>query len=635
MKKVISLLLAVTLMFGTVIPVCAKRKSSAPAVTTAQSMKDVRAAVTAEYPIIFVTGIGQTWSHLVDKNGNYKANSKSDLWNYNLFDREEDPIDYNLFYPDSNAFKNPKVLFATFRLLGQVMLTLVLKRNFISQKDVATIFSGVLSRNIIDENGNLPPDVEDCARPYPISMYNDVDLENFYYSIPCQSIVDEIGAENIFCFYHSAFSFLYRDAADLDKFINDDVLGKYSKAKKVVLVPMSMGATVVNAYLDRYGSKGQVARVVSIVGAWNGSDVIADLVEGKFAKNAPELLYNGALLDAIDEPWCYVANIALRTLPKRTLRAVIDTLVSAVVESVILPTPSMLALMPGERYAAVEEKLLMDSKYDKVREQARAYNKAQLNLIPRLRELEANGTEFFFICGYGFEFGGGDGGYEYFRFMESAATTNSDEIIQISSTAPGATFAPAGKKLGKTGQYVSPDGSIDLSTSFAPDRTWCFFEQKHELEYNNTALRLAMDISTGRVRSVRGSADAYPQFNESRNAKALLRGDETYLTRLQGFIDANKSDPEQAEKVALAQDAIDQCNAMLARTHNDREADDAVIENAYQVLIALGLEEAPKEKKQNAVEKFFNKSLKKLNDRVYETFGAAGFLDKFTGLFKK
>ncbi len=630
MKKVISLLLVVCLAFGAVMPVSAKQKTSAPAVTTAKTMRDVRAAVTCEYPIIFVTGIGQTWSHLVDENGNYKANSKSDLWNYNLFDREEDPIDYNLFYPDSNAFKDPKVLFATLRLAGEIVLTLVLKHNFISKKDVSTLFSGLLSRNIIDENGKLPPDVEDCTPPYPISKYNEVDLENFYFSIPCQSIVDQVGADNIFCFYHSAFSFLYNDADDLDKFINDAVLGKYSKAKKVVLVPMSMGATVVNAYLDRYGDKGQVARVVSIVGAWNGSDVIADLVEGKFADNAPELLYNGALLNAIDEPWNYVANIALRTLPKRTLRAVIDTLVSAIVESIILPTPSLLALMPGERYAAVEEKLLMDSKYDKVREQAREYNKAQLNLIPRLEELQAKGTEFYFICGYGFEFGGGGGGYDYFRFMDSSRKTNSDEIIQISSTAPGATYAPAGKKLHKTGPYVSPDGSIDLSTSFAPDRTWCFFEQKHELEYNNTALRLALDISSGKVKSVRASAATYPQFNESRNAKALLRGDVTYLTRLQDFIKANKSDPAKTEDVKLAQDALDQCNAMLAETHNNRKADDAVIENAYQTLIKIGLEEPPKEKKQSKVEQFFTDSLRKLNDRVYDTFGAAGFLDKFS-----
>lgn len=629
MKKIISLLLVVTLAFGAAIPVCAKSGSAAPAVTTAGTPDGLRAAVTCEYPIIFVTGIGQTWSHLVDENGNYKANSKSDLWNYNLFDREEDPIDYNLFYPDSNAFKNPKVLFATFRLLGEIVLTLTIKRNCISKKDVSTIFSGVMSRNIIDENGKLPPDVEDCSRPFPISEYNDIDLENFYFSIPCQSIVQEIGAENIFCFYHSAFSYLYNDADDLDKFINEAVLGKYSDADKVVLIPMSMGATVVNAYLDRYGSKGQVARVVSIVGAWNGSDVIADLVEGKFAANAPELLYNGALLDAIDEPWNYVANIALRILPKRTLRGVIDTLVSAIVESIILPTPSMLALMPGERYAAVEQKLLMDSKYDKVRAQAREYNKAQLNLIPRLQQLQANGTEFYFICGYGFEFGGGGGGYEYFRFMETSPTTNSDEIIQISSTAPGATYAPAGQTLGKTGEYVSPDGSIDLSTSFAPERTWCFFEQKHELEFNNTALRLALDISTGRVKNVRDSADTYPQFNQSRNAKALLRGDVTYLTRLQDFIDANKNDPSKAQDVALAQDALDQCYAMLDRTHNDREADDAVIENAYQTLIKIGLEQAPVEEEPSAFMQFLTKVLKKLNDRVYDTFGAAGFRDKF------
>ena len=628
MKKGISLLLVISLIFATVLPVCAKAEPAAPEAAAVQTLADVQAAIDCEYPIIFVTGIGQTWTHLVDENGNYKSNLKSDLWNYNWFHGDEDPIDYNLFYPDSNGLKNPKALFALLRVAGQFGLSLVLKRNLISQKDVGTVFSAIMSRNIIDENGKLPADVEDCLKNYPISEYNELDLYNFYYSIPCQSIVEQIGAENIFCYNHSAFSYLYDDADGLDKFIDETVLGKYSDAGKVVLIPMSMGATVVNAYLDRYGDKGQVKRIVSIVGAWNGSDVVADLVEGKYAENAPELLYNGILNEVIGEPWCYAVNVALRILPKRVLRSIIDTILSAVVESVILPTPSMLALIPGDRYPAIEQKLLMDSKWDKVRAQAREYNRAQQNLIPRLQELERNGTEFYFICGYGLQFGGSSDGYQFFQFMQSAATTNSDEIIQISSTAPGATYAPAGQKLGKSGEYVSPDGSIDLSTSFAPDRTWCFYQQKHELEYNNTALRLALDISAGRVTSVAGAVDIYPQFNQSRDAKRLLRGDVTYRTRLQGYINANRSDPSKAENVQLAQDALDACNAMLDRTHNDREADDAVIENAYQTLVQLGLEQPRKESEPSGFEKFLNRALKNLNDRVYETFGAAGFIDK-------
>ena len=53
---------------------------------------------------------------------------------------------------------------------------------------------------------------------------------------------------------------------------------------------MSMGASVVSAYLHDYGTKGRVDKVVSIVGAWEGSNVIADLIDLAYAE-AKDLCY--------------------------------------------------------------------------------------------------------------------------------------------------------------------------------------------------------------------------------------------------------------------------------------------------------------------------------------------------------
>ena len=616
MKKCISVLLAVCMLLATAAPVWAKDVSPAPQSAAATS-GDGSSAIPCEYPIIFVTGIGQTWTHLVNEDGSYKTDKDGDL------------IEYNLFYPEPAALLQPKALFAVLRVLAQFIASAAFDHNFIAKKDVEIIFAALMRHNIIDENGQLPPDVEDCVKPYPLSEYNALDTKNFYRSIPCQSIVEEIGAENIFCFNHSAFDYLYDDADGLNKFIRETVLGKYSDAKQVVLIPMSMGAAVVSAYLDRYGAQNDVKRVISIVGAWDGSDVVADMVEGKYSENAPEMLYNGLMGELIGYPAGYIVNIALRIFPKRVLRGVIDTLLAGIADVMILKTPSMAALIPSSRYLAIEQAYMQGSEYDAVRAQTHRYYEAQSSLKTRLAALERQGMEFFFISGYGLTFGGGSGDYTFFQFMRSADDTNSDEIIQISSTAPGATYAPYNKALGKTGQYVSPDQTIDLSTCYDPERTWCFYRQQHELEYNNTALRLALDISIGKVTSVSQSADTYPQFNESRNAKRLLRGDDTYLIRLQRFIDANKSDPAKAEDVQLAQDALDQCNAMLARTHNDRDADDAIIENARQVLIRLGLEEPDRDETPSKGEAFLEKALKFLNDKTYAVFGAQGFVDRF------
>ena len=63
----------------------------------------------------------------------------------------------------------------------------------------------------------------------------------------------------------------------------------------VVLVPMSMGASVVTAYMDAYPTveENHIRRVVSIVGAWDGSDVVADLLTQQYCDNSADLFYNG------------------------------------------------------------------------------------------------------------------------------------------------------------------------------------------------------------------------------------------------------------------------------------------------------------------------------------------------------
>ena len=622
MKKILSCLLVLALLATTAIPALAAGTADPP-----QTQEPI-------LPIVFVTGIGQLWSHLVDENGNYITETNGD--------GEEEPIEYNLFYPEPAALKQPKVASALARVaLQTLVLSPILDRNLVSEKSVKTVLTALFRHNIIDENGNLPSDVEPPARNYPLSEYNELDKRNFFRSIPCKDLLKDVGEENVYCYYHSAFSYVERDADGLDTFINDVVLKGRKDVRQVTLIPMSMGATIVSDYLAKYGDKGQVKRVISIVGAWNGSELVADLIEGKFADNAPELLYHTVFPQMLDDPWGHLVCIFLYAFSKKTLRSILETFLSAFTDTLMLHTPSLLALIPAERYPAIEKKYLSGSAYAAVRAQARAYYEAQRTLPQRMAQLQAKGTDFFFLCGYGLTFGGFDNEYIYFRFMQSAPKTNSDEIIAISSTAPGATYAPAGQSLGRTGKYVSPDGSVDLSSSFAPDRTWLFYRQKHQLDYNNTALRLAMDIALGKVTDVASSADKYPQFNGMRDAKQLLRRGDSYRDRLQWIIFANAGDPQKAQDVARAQDALDRCTAMLENTHNDPEADEAVIEYARQVLEDLEPKPEPQPEppqsrsdriKERAKEKLMgalNDLLPKLHERLYKAFGAAGWRDKF------
>ena len=106
---------------------------------------------------------------------------------------------------------------------------------------------------------------------------------------------------------------------------------------------------------------GKVARIVSIVGAWYGSDVLADLVELKYDENAPEMVYNGLVAELVGEPWGYLVNCVIRIFPKATLRSIIDEILNSLVENLVLKTPSLLGLIPPDRYPAIRESRLANN----------------------------------------------------------------------------------------------------------------------------------------------------------------------------------------------------------------------------------------------------------------------------------
>ena len=616
MKRIIACLLTIALLIGMCLPVCAKAPMQTPVLTAAESAA-VEALAQGDYPVVFVTGIGQVRYYLTDEDGNIRK------------DKDGKDIRYNLLYADTDAFKQPKMILATLRAATELILSAALRKNVVSKDNLETIARGLFRANILDENGKVPDDVLFFLREKPLSQYTEAEKGEFFSFIPCKDLVPIIGAENIYCFNHSAFGYLYDDAEELDRYITE-VVKPQSGKDKVILIPMSMGAAVVSAYLSRHeNDRDDILRVVSIVGCWDGSDLLADLVEQKYRSDAPELLYNGLIIEMFengDRPWLgYLIELLLRAYPKTVLRGIIDRVLSALSETLILPATSLLALIPHERYPAIESTVLAGDKWENVRTRAREYYTAQCTLTERLHKLESKGVEFFFICGYGLTFGELTEDYRLCQFMESSVTTNSDEIIPICSTAPGTNFVPHGSAGVFDGAYASPDGTIDLSTSFAPDRTWCFNRQIHQLDYNNTALRLAMHIALGNVRDVQQSADDFPQFNDSRDLSVLIRNiRDNYLVLLQTYIRDNASVPERADDVRRAAEAKARCEETLESTHNDREAEDQMLAETKALLIELGmLEPDDPPHTPTAADRFF----KWLNDLSVRFFGAQGYPD--------
>lgn len=641
MKKIIAIILSIALLVPlAVLPAYAQKAE--PKVEV-QATDDIGCAFAegTNSLVVFVTGIGQSYSYLFDESyvqeGAFENGTLQDYENYApLIAKGEYDSRWNLFNSFDEAFSDSSTISTLIGVVIELLASSFLGKDLIDQEKANKLIKDLFRFNLVGEDGNSNPRVVTPRYAVPVSEFPGIIDENgnfeseaknrFYSSIPCKDIALEKFGENfedyLYVFNYNAFSYTSKNVDALHEFVETIIANNKVGAEDIVLVPMSMGASVVTAYMDAYPTvaENHIRRVVSIVGAWDGSDVVADLLMRRFCDESADLFYNGLLSDLIGEPWGYLVNIALRLFPKHILRGFVDKALSAIATELFCATPSLCNLIPADQYADISALI----KSSVVKAEADAFQKAKKNLDTTMKNLEAEGVTFSFISGYGLPFGAITSDYSAFGFMKSAPLTNSDEIINIDSTAPGTSFVTVGTKFEDTkGRILSPDGSIDISTTYRKDSSWFFYQQKHELEYNNTALALALELATGNVKTVADcdnlEEDGYyfPQFNGARNLKSYKR---SYLPDLERYCEETGYELTADQEAVLAK-----AEAMAANTVNDPEVDDPVVEEVYDMLVEIGVYEADEEP--GFADKVLNTVLKGANDIVYMIFGAKGFLD--------
>ena len=695
MKKILSLFLSVVLIFSVFAPAVMASEKDATAVS-ANSVEEALKISGKKYPIVFVTGIGQTFSYYLDDNSQKtmylhgEAHQFSTMANLFMLDTEIIDIISDIFEEigDKTAkrddviralkqVKNNKILQNSFgtpaerinfvKVLNQLIVSLTTGCYCVNYDDLCTLAKGLLHDNIINENGKLPEYILTSSYECPVSEFdvspdgteaNAYGKGRFYRDIPCREILEEIGEENVFCYNYASFGNLSNIAQGLDHLINDVILGKdgyFPDAEKVVLIPMSMGAAMVSQYLyncEQAGKDPHVARVVSIVGCWNGSDIMADLIERKYAENSAEQFYTKwPVITGNDAETGAVLNSLWRLFSHDSLSKLVTDVLTAICDELILKSPSMLALIPADRYDAIREKHLTRPGYEKVLEQLDTYHKVQLGLKDRMEKFRKQyGMEFYFISGYGLNLGGGFEAYDtsrdnysFFGFLYSANKVNSDEIIPIQSTAPGTTCVKAGDKFSDeymtkakaagTDKYIDPfSQSIDLSTAYYPDHVWTFHKQVHQLDNNNTALSLAFKIANGEIGSVDDCKDTYPQFNDSRDTRGIISG----VDWIQNNIIDNKENPNAAVLMDKANEYAAKGKAYLNSTINHRDEEEAFAAElkefrSYATKVLKGENPPEKEDKpQDTKESFIVKA-----DRfLYKVFGVYGIPDLIFHFYK-
>ena len=161
----------------------------------------------ARYPIVFVTGVGQTWTSL---KGDH-------VHRWNLFARDKDIIFGNLSAEDKLRFGRVAAGAARALLTGRP----------VSQTELRLALTTVLRFCYVDDDGRLPDCTEvhiygardfaelgrtDFFTGEETSDASKTILDRLLRDVPCRDFMEKYGAENMYCFNYSPFTDLYAAA---------------------------------------------------------------------------------------------------------------------------------------------------------------------------------------------------------------------------------------------------------------------------------------------------------------------------------------------------------------------------------------------------------------------------------------
>ncbi len=494
-----------------------------------------------------------------------------------------------------------------------------------------------------DNDGNYVNNLQTQRWNHPISEMTPDDKDWLYRMIPLQRVEEAIGGDHIYMFTFNLVGDPIQSAAELDEYI--DMVKEQTGHDKVTLLPVSLGGTILTAYLNEYGH-GDLDQIVNVVACLNGTDIVADMMDRKW-NLADEYLYHEFIPPILGEDATlgYLINIVLHIIPRSGIDSILTGAISAILDSMMINCPQIWAMIPSYRYDALAERYLGDPAKAKLKEKTDRFQDARLNLEKNILAAVDDGVRVNTIAASNLDFGEQD--YTFFAIVASAKDYNSDGIINLESTTIGATGAAGDQTLADVEytkntkcsnpdhNHISSDNMVDVSTAVLPENTWIFLEQHHEVGNNDVVLNLVQAIIEGKVSNVNDDPENYPQFNYSCNTKYIRRW---RIPDAQDLLTNEEDEFELTpEQVAELEAAIAKSEEVLASTVVDQEKIKEAEDEINAVLAKYGKYSYPEEP--SAAEAFFGKALEGTSKFLVDTIGGGSLVDWILsparGLFAK
>ena len=556
------------------------------------------------YPTIILPGINHSPYYVADENGNVMTDSNGEELTSTLLLLNMDSLTKNII-----------------KTVPSLLFSLIFQRDLGLTKRLSALVRDLMKYMSGNEDGTNVYNLKTRAFNEPVSKMNDDDRNFFYSMLPVEPIAELCGEENLYLYTFPLFGDPMESAAGIDEYI--EMVLEQTGAEKVNLATVSLGGTMLAAYLDCGKNLSKVNKIVNIVSLLDGSDIMADFI-GRNWNDSDEFVHSEwfpIILSSTsdDEGLGHLINILIRIMPKKLFNQIVTAAYTSLRSTIMLNNPEFWAMVPSADYKELADAYITNST---MRAKTDRFWQAKLNMKDNLKKLNENGVGIYNICGSGLTYTDGD--YSFFGVVASSATANSDGIIPIQSTSLGATAVKKGAQFDKAylashdAKYISPDKSVDTSTCLFPNRTWVFCGQHHEVGRNDVVLRLAALILNGAVDNI-DSTPLYPQFNGARNSRDLVRTNGYIYTAIRAM---NSTSSLTDEQRAVLKPAYDKAVAMLNNTHCDINEAKEVRQELIDALVNSGvIGEREKEFKFSDIP--FLSTADKI---LYKIFGGNGFI---------
>lgn len=491
MKKIISLILVVVLMFSLVIPVFA----------------DAAIDEVSEYPVILVSGYSSSDLVMTDDDGNV-----TQIWSLDtskILTKVEDEY-LKILYGGAKMTQGDYEYLGKF--LGEAVLEVLeyLKCN----PDGTSKY-------------NVTTAVENTAEA---SRWSNLDSDYKAEGDIMDHVMEYVSEDNVYL-YNCDFRMGAMENAERLRVLIEDICTSTGN-EKVNILCISHGGQVTGTYLSLYADDPMVNNCVMCMPAMGGAALAYDIAvqNVSFDENTLVMFLEHGFNNETDFHWLTTAQSL----------GFLDNLLAEAVPYICQLLYTWSSIWDFIPYEYLDEVIAVAGAdyYSEIISKTKVFHEEiMVNYEKNLKKAQANGANISIITGCGIA-------------SVTGLQENTDAIIRTADTS-GATCAPYGQRFSDgyvtlksscadpTHHHLSPSMEIDASTCWLPDNTWFVDGLYHGMEYHDVYsgnLMFKQLLSTEPFADVYADED-YPQFHSTTNNSSSLYA--TFDAGVEGYLNSN------------------------------------------------------------------------------------------------